>query len=415
MLRDPHVRRVVLARFISRSGGEAAFFVGIWGKAAFELDADATALAWVIAATGIAGLIGSASAGALIDRFGPKRVLIAGEVVFVPVALAMLLVGDLTQLVVVAFLIGLVSAPLFTAIAALPPFLTTDPGELSRINGWVETAGMAALISGTAIGAALAGSVGLDAIFVFDAATSLVAVVMVAPVVVRTVSRPEHRSGGLAELREGFRYSYSHRRLRFYILIGTSVWLLFGLFGALEPLFFRDVLGTGPEAIGWVNSIFGVGLVLGTMIAPRLPEAARGARGLVALVALNGLGSILYVGTALIPVVAMGGFTWGLIIGAFAPIARTLIHLNSPDHLVGRITGTVGVHSEAAKLIPLVFAPALAASVGVQPALAVSGTVLAVIAAVAWPTSVRLDRTRTAPLPPVEHRTVEDEPISPTP
>jgi MFS transporter, DHA3 family, macrolide efflux protein len=415
VLRDPNVRRVVLARFISRSGGEAAFFVGIWGKAAFELGADATALAWIIAATGVSGLIGSAIAGTLIDRFGPKRVLLTGEIVFVPVALSMLLVESLGQLTAVAFLIGLVSGPLYTSIASLPPFLTADPEELSRVNGWVETAGMAALISGTAAGAALASLVSLDAIFVFDAATSIVAVALVAGITIRHVERTTDRRGGLDQLREGFRFAYAHPRLRFYVLIGTSVWLLFGLFGALEPLFFRDVLGTGPEAIGWVNSIFGVGLVLGTLLAPRLPPAARGARGVVTLVALNGLGAILYVGTALIPVVALGGFTWGIIIGTFAPIVRTLIHLNSPEALYGRITGTVGVHAEAAKLLPLVAAPAMAVAFGVQTTLAASGLMLTVLGMATWRTAARLDATRPVPLPPVEAPAVWDEPISPTP
>lgn len=415
MLRDPNVRRVVLARFISRSGGEAAFFVGIWGKAAFELDAGATALAWVIAATGVSGLIGSAIAGTLIDRFGPKRVLLIGEIVFVPVALSMLLVESLGQLTMVAFLIGLVSGPLYTSIASLPPFLTADPEQLSRVNGWVETAGMAALISGTAAGAALASLASLDAIFVFDAATSIVAVALVAGITIRTVERAADRRGALDQLRQGFRFAYASPRLRFYVLIGTSVWLLFGLFGALEPLFFRDVLGTGPEAIGWVNSIFGVGLVLGTLLAPRLPAAARGARGVVTLVALNGLGSILYVGTDRIVVVALGGFTWGIIIGTFAPIVRTLIHLNSPEAMYGRITGTVGVHAEAAKLLPLVAAPAMAVAFGVQPTLAASGLGLTVLAMAVWRTASRLDRTRTVPLPPVEPAAVWDEPISPTP
>lgn len=82
--------------------------MGIRGKAAFELDADAVALAWVIAATGVAGLIGSAIAGTLIGRFGPKRVLLVGEIVFVPVAMAMVGVTSLSQLAAVAFLIGLV-------------------------------------------------------------------------------------------------------------------------------------------------------------------------------------------------------------------------------------------------------------------------------------------------------------------
>lgn len=36
MRRDRDIARVVAARFISRTGGEAAFFVGIWGMAAYR-------------------------------------------------------------------------------------------------------------------------------------------------------------------------------------------------------------------------------------------------------------------------------------------------------------------------------------------------------------------------------------------
>ena len=84
--------RVVAARFISRTGGEAAFFVGIWGKAAYEFEGSAGEIAWVIAALGIGGMIGSSVAGVFIDRFDPRRVLIASEVVFVPVALSLIFV-----------------------------------------------------------------------------------------------------------------------------------------------------------------------------------------------------------------------------------------------------------------------------------------------------------------------------------
>lgn len=185
-------------------------------------------------------------------------------------------------------------------------------------------------------------------------------------------------------MREGLRFSYSHHRLRFYIPVGTSVWLLLGLVGALEPLFSRDVLGTGPEAIGWVSSIVGIGLVGGTLLAPLLPlggswgQRRRRPRG------LDGLGrssTSALASSRWWP----WGFMWGSIIGTFAPIVRTPDPPQLPEGMVGRITGTVGVHSEAGKLRPLVFAPALAVMVGVQPALAVSGLRLTAIAAAVWP------------------------------
>ena len=47
------------------------------------------------------------------------------------------------------------------------------------------------------------------------------------------------------------------------ILAGTAVWFGFGAFSALEPLFFRDVVGVGVEWIGWMNTAFSVGLISG--------------------------------------------------------------------------------------------------------------------------------------------------------
>src|SRR5690606_17966227 len=132
------------------------FFVGIWGKAAYEFESSAAEIALVIGALGISSLIGSAAAGTLIDRFDPRKVLLGAEVVFVPTAISLVWANDLTTLIVLAALLGLVTAPTNTAIASFPPFLTDDPDRLAKMNSLVETSGMTALITGTAIGGALA-------------------------------------------------------------------------------------------------------------------------------------------------------------------------------------------------------------------------------------------------------------------
>lgn len=416
MLGNPSVARIVAARLISRTGGEAAFFVGIWGKAAYELDGTAADIALVIAALGLTGLLGGAVAGMLIDRYNPKRVLLGSELAFVPVALAFLTVDSLTGLVVVSAFLGLVSAPTFTSIASFPPFVTDDPAELGRVNALVETAGMTALITGTAAGAALATWIGIDAIFVFDALTSLVAVALVATVRLRQIPQDEEPDGGGFEaIRRGFRYAFGHERLRFYLLVGGSVWLLFGLFSALEPLFYRDVLERGPETIGWVNTIFGIGLVAGTLLAGRLPDRLRSARLVLGLMALNGIGSAIYIGTDRIAVVIAGAVFWGAVIGVFAPAVRTMLHVNSPAPMIGRIMGVSQVIGEVAKLGPLLVAPLLAVRFGVQAPLAVSGSALTLLAAVGWRTGTRLDRTRTDLVPPIDHGRVADEPITQVP
>lgn len=412
MWADRDVRRVVLARFVSRIGGEAAFFVGIWGKAAFELEATAGGVAAVMAALGTASLIGSAVAGVLVDRFDPRRVLIAAEIVFIPAAIGMVFVETLPSLVVVTFLLGLVGAPVFTAISAFGPFLTDQPERLARINGLIEGASWAAFVVGPAMGAIIAGTVGLDGIFVLDAATSAVAAFLVVPVSLRKLAKDRQENEGLRELKEGFAYAYGHQRLRFYIWLGSSVWVLFGTFSALEPLFYRDILGVEPETLGWVNSIFGLGLVAGTWIASRLPARLRSARFLVVIVALNSVGVLAYVGTDQLRVVVVAGVFWGLLIGIMAPLLRTLIQLNTREAMMGRITGVTQVHQEVGHLLPLAVAPLLAGVFGVQRALIYAGAALAVFALLFVPMATRLDRTRAVAVPQTGLPDPSDEPRS---
>ena len=67
---------VVAARFVSRVGGTAVFFIGVWGVAAYSFRASARTLACVMAGNSIAAIIGSVAAGVLGDRVGPRRVLL---------------------------------------------------------------------------------------------------------------------------------------------------------------------------------------------------------------------------------------------------------------------------------------------------------------------------------------------------
>jgi predicted MFS family arabinose efflux permease len=360
------VNQVALARFVSRSGGEAAFFVGIWGKASFEFNATPTELAWVMAALGVASLIGSAAAGLAVDRLGPRKVLILSELAFIPAVLAVTLATSITGFAILVFFTGLLSAPVYTAVASMAPFLTSDPARLSLINSRIETGSWAAFIVGPAVGALLADTVSLNSIFVLDAATSLVGVLLVLPIKLRPPVQQEERSGFLAELVSGISYSASRPALRFMLVAGTSVWLAYGAFSALEPLFYREVLKTGPAALGWMNSLFGVGMVVGTVLVPRLSSFWWRAPALPVLVALNGAAGLLYVSTDRLWVVAIGAFCWGSVIGVLSPVYRTLVQSVTPDHLMGRVQGASQMLSDTLRLVPLLFIPALAVQLGIQ-------------------------------------------------
>jgi MFS family permease len=148
------------------------------------------------------------------------------------------------------------------------------------------------------------------------------------------------------------------------------------------------------------------------VIASRLTARYRTARTLVVIVAMNALGVLAYVGTDQLRVVVVAGVFWGLLIGIMAPLLRTLIQLNTPDELMGRITGVTQVHSEVGHLLPLAIAPFLAGLLGVQRTLIFAGLALALFAILFLPTAVKLDRTRTVAVPPTRLPDPSDEPRS---
>jgi MFS transporter, DHA3 family, macrolide efflux protein len=415
MWRDPTIRKLALARFASSSGGEASFFVGIWGRAAFEFGASAAELALLMAVFGITGIVGSAVAGPLVDRFGVKRVFVTGELLTAPAVLSLVLPTSMTQLIIGCGVVGLVGTLVGTSTSTFPPFLTADGSRLAAINGALEFAGAAALIAGPAVGALIATVGDLRWIFVLDGITSVLSAVIVARLAVRraAVTSPgveaaelvggpvETGTGRLGvlgrvstvtgELRAGFTFVYRRTSPRYVLAVAMLIWLTFGVFGNLEPLFYREVLGTGPEALGWVNAIFGIGLSAGALAVQRIPDERVTLR-LGAMVAVaNGLGVIAYTAWADVRVVAVGGAMWGVVLGTHNPILRTLIQRTAPEHLMGRVMGAMTVHNRLGELLPLAFAPLAAVQWGVQAALVGCGVICGGAASLLLPLGGRLD------------------------
>ena len=406
--KNPNVGRVVAARFISRAGAEAAFFVGIWGKAAFEFHASPGELALLMASAGVASLLGAGLGGILVDRFDPKRVLIAAELAFVPPTLALALPETIGQMTVVVTASAMCGAAVMTAVASLPPFMTSDPNHLQKINSAVEAGASAAFVVGPGLGALISRYASLDWIFVLDAATSVVAVALVTGISLRSAERRPEKAGAWREFKDGFRFAYTTRSLRLYLGIFTALWLSFGAFGALEPLFYRDILKTGPEAMGWVSMLFGAGVAAGSVILGRLPSRFVSARAALIGAAGSGLGAVIYTGTADMRVVLIGAAYWGVVLGVMFPMVRTLIQTDTPDHLTGRVMGTTSISNHVGELTPLTFAPLLATTFGIQPVLVGCGVTLIILAVAAFPEGLAVDRLRrgdpatTHPLEPIE-------------
>jgi MFS transporter, DHA3 family, macrolide efflux protein len=382
---------VTAARLISRLGGSAAFFVGIWGAAAYTFHADARSLAILMAGNSIAGILGAVIAGVFIDRVGPRKVLVVAEALTVPAVIALFFAHTYPAFVAAAWVFGLVASPTFTASAAFTPFLVSGPKELERVNSRVEAAGSVGWVVGPAVGAVAARIGGPSAVFLVMAVTSTVAAIIAYAIPLADQHSAE-KHAPMRELRDGLRVSYTVRPVRYTILVTTLVWFGFGAFSALEPLFYRDVVHVGVEWIGWMNTVFSLGLVAGAWALPKLPGKVVSMRGLAVFGALCGFGALAYVGTSMLPVIALGAIAWGAVIGASEPLMRTLLQATSPEGFVGRVVSTSQYHRSAGELVPLAIAPGLAAVFGVQPVLIAGGVVVGFVLLMTLPAAASIDR-----------------------
>lgn len=412
MFSDRTILRVVIARFVARAGGEAAFFVGVWGMAAYRFHATASQIALLMAVLAVSAMVGSTVAGVLVDRYGPRNVLVGAQVLYAPVAIGVTFVPSLGVLTAAVALFGLATAPIMTASGSFPPYLTDDPDRIESINSLFEGAGALAFVIGPGAGALLAGRFGIDSVFWLDAILTTIGALLVLPV----ATPPKRKSGEqhpMRELVDGLALTYRMPSLRYYVLTGTLVWFSFGAFGALEPLFYRDVVGTGVETIGYMNSLFGAGIAFGAWMLTRLPSQVTSARGLAILVALVGAGAGLYVGTTNLVIIGLGSLVWGTVIGAVEPLLRTLMQLDAPEEYVGRVMGTAQVHRHAGEIVPLALAPGLAAAFGVQPVMIGGGFIATVVALASLGFAARIDRDRGEKSVPKRVYAPEDDPISP--
>lgn len=413
LFKDARITRVTLARFIARMGGEAAFFIGVWGLAAYTFKATPTQIAILMAVLAASSMVGASFAGVLVDRFGPRTVLVGSQFFYIPVAIAITFTGSIESLIGMCALLGLTTAPIMTATGSFAPYLTHDTHSIEKVNALIEGAGALSFVLGPALGALVAKTVSIEAVFYVDAVLTASGALLVLPVKTPPVVHASGRSA-FREMAEGIRISYGLRSVRYYVLMGTLMWFSFGAFGALEPLFYRDVVKTGVETIGYMNSLFGLGIGAGAWLLTRLPEKVTSARGLAVGVALMGACATIYVGTPDLRVIAIGALTWGLVIGATEPLLRTLMQTDAPEEYVGRVMGTAQVHRSAGEIVPLALAPGLAAAFGVQPVMIAGASLAGLIALLTIGHAASIDRGRTTfRHVPLDEALATYDPISP--
>jgi len=155
-------------------------------------------------------------------------------------------------------------------------------------------------------------------------------------------------------------------------VLNCGMFVGISFFMVLEPVYVSQVLHAEAFVLGLLQTVFGIGAVAGAVVAARA-ERRVGPRLLALSIGMCGTGMIWYTATGTLAVAAAGIAWWGLGIGLWAPIGRTMIHRGVPMARHGRVNGVMSTAQSMLEVLPVLAAGQLAGLIGIQTTLIAAG------------------------------------------
>ena len=376
-LADRRVALLALGQAVNGIGSWAAF-IAIWGWAAYRFDVGPSGTALLMLGWGGPPVVLAPLAGVVIDRVGPRRVAVAGDLAGAAVSLLMLAAGDYATLLALAALHGVTKAFALPAYDALPPRLV-EPSRLFEANAVLTAAHDLSIVVGPVLAAGVISWWGIRAAFVVDALTYVVGALVVAPLRLRPLATERVRARAVDEIREGLRIVRGTPVAVTLFTLGFAMWLSYGTFAVLEPLYVRDVLDAPVTTLALLQTVFGVGLVGTGLSLPVLRRHLERTGALALVIVAAGVSAGLYGGTSNVAVAFGGVFLWGIASGLFGAPSRTLLVRATPDGAHGRVLAGWRMVQQLGHVVPVAAAGLLAEVAGVQGVLVGLGGVLVAV------------------------------------
>lgn len=392
VLRVPGFRPLLAGEAVNAIGNWIAL-IAIWGFAAFQFDAGAGDLATLFVVLSLPGAILGPVLGVAIDRLGPRRTLILANALGFLNALALTQAESYASVIVLALPLGLIEAFASASLDSLPPRLVGDE-DLATANALFGGAQDFAIIAGPAIAALVNLRWGLSGAFTADALTFLVGLAVATRLRVGEAVTAERQPAWRA-LQDGLGLVRRTAGLRWTLSVAGVTYLLWALFGVLEPLYVRDVLGESDTVFALLQTAFGVGLVGAGLALAAIGDRVARPRYLAIATVASGATAAIYLGTGSLTVAYVGVFLWGVDVAFFYVPAKTLLQRYSPTAAHGRILSLNQSFEPLAAVVMAPVAGILVGVVGVQE-LGVGG---GAVAAVAGVIAFRLARNLQQPPP----------------
>lgn len=379
---SPPIAVFLLAEALSAIGSWATI-VAIWGYAAYEYGASPGDVAMFGIAFALPGVLLGPLSGAVVDRLGPRRTLAAAKVMGVLAALALLWADDFRTLALLSAAHGVVAVFTLPALQSMPPRLVDDQ-HLARTNALVSLTDELAIVLGPVAAGVGIAAFGFRGAFVFDAVTYAVGLAALPIVRLRPVAAADgderEEPAGFRQALEGWRLISRTGVLRRVVACTFTIHLLYGAALLSEPLYVRDVLHRSEHVFAALQTVFGVLLVAGGLVAARLGDRLASFTFVALGVGVSGFTAVAYLGTPWVVVSFAGVALWGVATALISGPSRTVLQRSSPERVHGRVMAADFVAASAAELLGVAGGGFLVDAFGVRWTIAGIGLAVALTA-----------------------------------
>jgi DHA3 family macrolide efflux protein-like MFS transporter len=281
--------------------------------------------------------------------------------------------------------------------------------HLSRVAGLNQTLAGVAGILVPPLGALAIEAIPMQTILAIDVATALpaIAALMFIPIpqpartsMPQTADRPPSL---LDDLRAALRFILSWRALLMLAAIGIVVNMLGRAAGSLMPLLVAQHFHGGAVKFGWLESMSGLGTVLGGVILGIWGGFRRRVVTQMLALILDGL-AIIAIGlsppeafTLAVGIIFVSGFLEAIVLGLSGAIAQAII----PPAMQGRVFALLLSATQGLAPLGLLLAGPTADALGIQFWWVLTGAVIIAIGAAALciPAIVRIEDQAQQPVP----------------
>jgi DHA1 family multidrug resistance protein-like MFS transporter len=287
--------------------------------------------------------------GRLSDRFGRRRFLIAGALLFAAGNGGFVLPLPVAGLLALRILQGLAIAAFLPSATALVADLS-PPERRGRAYGWLQAARISGLTAGPAVGGLVA-LLGRPVVFETTAALELLAAAMLALTIPAHLAHvPEAAPGEATPSLAAVASLRRRQRLTFVGLAAlmSGFTFLFGSYSTVWPLFMRGI-GASDAMVGISFSAFGLPLLVVTPLAGWLADHFDRRRLALIGYAGGGLCAPLYPIVRSIPLILAIGVVEGSLLSLADPATGALVMEDVPPGRRASVQGGIFAVQSAAE------------------------------------------------------------------